>query len=432
MKALLAGVGRAIITPKLGTLLMGYPQLRISDNVLDDLTVTAMALRMDDTRTLVLSITTTVIGNELTDAIRSAVSSATGYGFYEINVCSWQVHSAPPTQTTWGWGDMDVDYCENILIPGCVAAAQAAIQEIGEVVVGVGTTVSDVGCNRRELTEDGTVILGQNPWGAYDPTMTAIRFLRNGKPYANIIHYGAHPTAIGATTDITRDWPGIMVDRVESVVGGMTLYLNGAVGDVGPRPGEGVTAHTGIEGMREVGYKAASDAIRACKSIIQFHPVELEVLIEDIKIARKPLPDKETALKMVIQAEKLRGDCTGPAEANYQYWKSVLDQYEHGFSAAAHKFCQTITCIGDVAIVPFPGEPFAEIVLRLRRHSPIQHTLSTSTSNGSIGYIVTQDALTRGGYEVDSCRSYSPYLLADNIDDVLVAENLRLLRKLNV
>ena len=432
MNILQAGVGRAIITPKLGTLLMGYPNLRVSDNVLDDLTVTALALRTDDSRTLILSITTTVIGNELTDAIRNAVSKATGYGFYEVNVCSWQVHSAPATQTTWGWGDMDRVYCENILIPGCVVAAQEAIKDIGEVVVGVGTTLSDVGCNRRELTEEGAVTLGQNPWGAYDPTMTAIRFLREGKPYANIIHYGAHPTAIGDTNDITRDWPGVMVDRVESVVGGMTLYLNGAVGDVGPRPSEGVTAHTGIEGMREVGYRAAADAIRACKSIIQFHPVELEVLVEDIKIARKPLPDRETAQEMVLQAEKLRGDCTGPAEANYQYWKSVLDQYENGFSSAAHKFCQTITRIGDVAIVPFPGEPFAEIVLRLRRHSPIQHTLSTSTSNGSIGYIVTQDALTRGGYEVESCRSYSPYLLADNIDDVLVAENLRLLRKLKV
>lgn len=430
MNRLQSGVGRAIITPKLGTLLMGYPNLRVSDNVLDDLTVTALALQSQDTRSLLLSITTTVIGNDLTDDIRKAVSEATGYDFYQVNVCSWQVHSAPPTQTTWGWGDMDHDFCNHVLIPGCVNAAKAAIADMGDVVVGVATTHSDVGCNRRELTEEGEVILGQNPWGAYDPTMTAIRFLRDGKPYANIIHYGAHPTAIGDTCDITRDWPGIMVDRVESVIGGMTLYLNGAVGDVGPRPGEGVTAHAGIEGMREVGYRAAADAIRACKGVVQFHPVDLEVLVEDIKIARKPLPEKETALTMLSQAEKERGDCKGPAEANYQYWKSVLNQYENGFSTAAHKFCQTITRIGDVAIVPFPGEPFAEIVLRLRRHSPIQHTLSVSTSNGSIGYIVTQDALTRGGYEVNSCRSYSPYLLADNIDDVLVAENLRLLRKL--
>ena len=108
MKTFQAGVGRAIITPKLGALLMGYPQLRVSDNILDDLTVTAMALQTEDARTLILSITTTVIGNELTDAIRTAVSSATGYGFYEINVCSWQVHSAPPTQTTWGWGEMEL------------------------------------------------------------------------------------------------------------------------------------------------------------------------------------------------------------------------------------------------------------------------------------------------------------------------------------
>ena len=66
----------------------------------------------------------------------------------------------------------------------------------------IGTTQSDVGCNRRQVLEDGRIALGQNPWCPYDPTMTAIRFVRDGKPYADILHYGAHPTAIGKMPDI--------------------------------------------------------------------------------------------------------------------------------------------------------------------------------------------------------------------------------------
>ena len=112
------------------------------------------------------------------------------------------------------------------------------------------------------------------------------------------------------------------------------------------------------------------------------------------------------------------------------YWKKVLEEYENNRVLAAKTYRQTITRIGQVAIVPFPGEPFAEIVLRLRKYSPIQHTLSISTANGSVGYIVTCDAYARGGYEVNVAKAFSPYLLAVNVDDVLIAENLRLLRKM--
>ncbi|MBE6884476.1 MAG: hypothetical protein E7487_07705 [Ruminococcaceae bacterium] len=427
MSLLKAGVGRADITPALGTPLMGYAPMRPAENILDNLTVTALALEAGDTRSLLLSITTTVIDYEITFAIRDAVKAATGYDTYEINVCAWQIHSGPATQTCWGWGDANRDFCYGILAPRCAEAAVAAIADLGDVEVGVGITQSDVGCNRRQVFEDGSVGLGQNPWGAYDPTMTAIRFMRDGKPYANIIHYGAHPTAIGKTPDVTRDWPGIMVDRVESVIGGTTLYLNGAVGDVGPRPGEGTTT-SNVEGMREVGYRAAADAIRACRSVKQFAPTDLEVIIEDIAIPYRPLADRATAAANMEEAAKHRGP--GLGEAEYVYWQKVMEEYDNNRVTSCGTHRQTITRIGNVAIVPFPGEPFAEIVLRLRNYSPIQHTLSTSTSNGSIGYIATRDSLHRGGYEVEVAKAFSPYILAENIDDVIIAENLRLLRKL--
>ncbi len=427
MTALKAGVGRADITPPLGTFLMGYAPMRPAENILDRLTVTALAMEAGDTRSIILSITTTVIDYEITDLIRSAVSRATGYDPLDINVCSWQVHSAPCTQTCWGWGEPDRPFCEGILAPGCAKAACEALADLGEVEIGVGTTQSDVGCNRRQVLEDGRVGLGQNPWGPYDPTMTAIRFVRDGRPYANILHYGAHPTAIGKTPDITRDWPGIMVDRVESVIGGMTLFLNGAVGDVGPRPGEGTTT-SNVEGMREVGYRAAADAIRACRGVKHFKPTELAVVKEDIAVPYRPLPSRETAEAAFAEAAKHRGP--GLGEAAYVHWQKVLEEYDRGSIRTCGTHHQTITRIGCAALVPFPGEPFAEIVLRLRAYSPFQHTLSLATSNGSIGYIATRDSLHRGGYEVEVAKAFSPYLLAENIDDVLITENLRLLRKL--
>ncbi|NLD87471.1 MAG: hypothetical protein GX633_04360, partial [Clostridiales bacterium] len=296
MNVMRAGVSRADITPPLGTMLMGYAPMRPAENVLDNLTVTALAMEQGDTRSILLSITATIIDNQITALIRSYVSKATGYDKQDINVCAWQTHSGPCTQTCWGWGVPNMDFCEGIMAPGCVKASLQAIKDMGEVKMGVATVQSDVGVNRRQILENGSVVLGQNPYGSYDPTMTAIRFIRNGKSYANIIHYGAHPTAIGKTPDISRDWPGIMVDRVDAVIGGTTLYFNGAVGDVGPRPGEGTTT-SNVEGMREVGYRAAADAIKACRQIRTFEETSLEVVKEDITMIYRPLPSLEEAKK---------------------------------------------------------------------------------------------------------------------------------------
>ena len=116
--------------------------------------------------------------------------------------------------------------------------------------------------------------------------------------------------------------------------------------------------------------------------------------------------------------------------AEYRHWRAVVAELTK--SPQTHKTIeQTITRIGPVAIVPFPGETFSEIVLRLRHASPIQHTLCASATNGSNGYLVTRESRPRGGYEVWVARAYGAYLLADNIDDVLVEENLKLLRTLD-
>jgi len=41
---------------------------------------------------------------------------------------------------------------------------------------------------------------------------------------------------------------------------------------------------------------------------------------------------------------------------------------------------------------------------------------------------VTREARARGGYEVWVMRAFSAYLLAENLDDVLVMENIQLLQ----
>ena len=93
------------------------------------------------------------------------------------------------------------------------------------------------------------------------------------------------------------------------------------------------------------------------------------------------------------------------------------------------EYVQTIMRIGPLAIIPFPGELFSGISLRLRKLSPFAYTLCASVSNGYFTYIPTQEALHRKGYEIWMAKAYNGYGLADDIDDKLIEQNLKLLRK---
>lgn len=426
--ALEAGVARTDITPPTGTILMGYAPRR-STAVHDPLTATALVLRYGTEKTAIISITTTIIDDEEVDRIRTGVNQATGIDIDKITVCSCQIHSGPATQTCYGWDDRNDAYCQGILEPAVIQAVQKADQSVQSVKIGFASGSSLAGINRRQVTEQGSIVLGQNPWGPYDPEMTVIRLVTDEqKPLANIIHFGAHPTSIGATGDITRDWPGIMIDRVEQVTGGVTMFINGAVGDVGPRLSNGRTTGD-LQQMIEVGNRAAFDAVSICRHITEFRSLDLEIMIGRIRLPYRPLPSLETAQVNLRKSESHK-DQPGLGKAEYSYWQRVIREYELGIIQTEKLRFQTITRLGPIVFVPFSGEPFAEIVLRMRQYSPYAYTLCLSTTNGSDGYIPTRDSLHRGGYEVEVAKAFSAYILAEDIDDVLISENLQLIRSL--
>jgi hypothetical protein len=407
---------------------MGYAPRR-STAVHDSLTATALVLKYGAEKTAIISITTTIIDDEEVERIRAGVNQATGIDHDRITICSCQIHSGPATQTCYGWDDRNDAYCQEILEPAVIYAVQKADQSLQSVKIGIASGCSLAGINRRQVTEQGSIVLGQNPWGPYDPEMTVIRLVTDDfKPMANVVHFGAHPTSIGATGDITRDWPGIMIDRLEQVTGGVTLFLNGAVGDVGPRLSNGKTTGD-LQQMIEVGNRAAFDAVSICRRISEFRQMDLEILIGRIRLPYRPLPSLEMAKDMLSQSES-RKDQPGLGKAEYSYWQRVIQEYTSGNIKSEKIRTQTITRLGPIVLVPFSGEPFAEIVLRMRQYSPYAHTLCLSTTNGSDGYIPTRDSLHRGGYEVEVAKAFSAYILAENIDDVLISENLQLIRSL--
>jgi hypothetical protein len=424
-----AGVARRDITPPLGSPLMGYPNAeRVATSVRDGLNVTALALEQDGRRGVILSFDLCVPDDDTVARLRAGIADRTGIPPLHTTVCYTQTHSGPNTQTAWGWCDRDNAYL-GTMIPRAIDAAAEAVANLQPIQVGIGTTRSEVGINRRAIREDHSVALGTNPWGPYDPTMTVLRFeSAPAQPLATLIHYGAHPTVFdGSTRAISRDWPGVMIDRVEHLSKAPAMFINGAVGDVAPRSNTMSAVGDGEAALQEVGTRAAMDAMRAFREVREFRGLDLGFLTGAFTLPYRPLAGLDEARRKVAEYEP-RKSTYGAPRCEYLHWSAVVAEHQKAAAPAGKVYQQTITTLGPIALVPFPGEVFSETVLRLRQSSPYQHTLCASTSNGSNGYFPTRESLHRGGYEVWVAKAFGPRILAENIDDVLFEENLRLLR----
>lgn len=425
-----AGVGRRVITPPLGTALYGYPNVRYAESVHDDLKVTAFAFEQGETKAILVTADICTFGIEESAMLRRKISEETGVPFENITLSAIHTHSGPCTRESVGWGARNDEYIENILNPQTVDACRDAVASLRDALMGVGVTDSEVGINRRQLTVDGEIILGQNPWGIFSKKMTVISFIGvDGVGIGAMVHYGAHCTACGAGTEITRDWAGGMCDTLEMECGMPVAFFGGQSGDTGPRISNGKTIGN-IKYVEQLGALAGIDATRAYKSIKEYREPDLRAVTDKVTIPYAPLMPYEEA-KAKLEAI---GDTTNlvgrPKKAAGKY-RDVMAIYENGEPIQqALEYDVTLFSLGEVTFSPFPFEVFSEIAIRIDAHAPFAHNLILNNTNGALAYFPTKSEIPLGGYEVFMFNHFSTYILADGADTIVVKEYLRILEKL--
>ena len=430
---LFAGASRADITPEVGGMLYGYNDSTYSTSLHDRLELKALALKSGDQAVLMLSVTVAEFGTAAAMQLRQTVSAAVGIAPEYILVSTTHTHSAPNVSGMSGWGDVDRPYLEGIMIPAAVRACTEALSALVPVEFAIACGESTIGVNRREIDEYGNASFGQNPWACQDKTMTIIRF-RNTETKQGVfqmIHYGCHGTAAGNNHEISRDWIGIMTDRMETETGIMTGFWNGCVGDVGPRIANGYTTGD-ISHVEELGGHAALDAIRIARQFayVPYERAALTVHAEDIALPLRPMTPRDE-VEAYMASHDRDGHYVNLDGLVHAYMCAVSDLYEAGETLPAAKLLPVcVVMLGDAAaFCPTPYEMFSEICLRLRDYSPVRHTLAVSLTNGYEAYLPSQGELCRGGYEVGCFRFGSAAALGDNTDTVLIGHFLRILRK---
>ena len=427
----LAGAAKEITTPPVGTLLYGYRPDLASTAVNDDLSVTALAMSQNNKTALMLTAEIGDIQTELCKKLAEKIAEECKIPKEHILISSTHTHSAPNLSGVVGWGDINMEYYENIFEPAAIKASKKALSALAPCEIAYGVKQSKVGINRRVQLPHGEIGLGQNPHACYDPNMTVAVF-RNAetkKGILNLVHYGCHGTSAGLATEITRDWSGIMIDRLEKETHTLTAFWNGAIGDVGPRLTNGETTGN-LSYTKELGGVAAQDAIEAYNSKGGFHAGSLEIFADKVSLPRKKMPSLETIENKLAEYSDPES-LINIQRLEYEHYKESYEHLRNGGSPVSDnfEFAQTIVSIGDAVFIPFPFEMFSEISMRLREYTSYPYTLSLSCTNGYNVYLPSEDQLCRGGYEVGCFMYGNLFPLADNTDQHIINENLRILRE---
>ncbi|MCK4283581.1 MAG: hypothetical protein KAX44_04620 [Candidatus Brocadiae bacterium] len=367
MAAFRVGHGRACITPPLGIKMMGYAhRTEGAQDIHDDLFVNAVALEANGQKVLLLAHDLCFFDLPLAAEIKSAIEDNTGLAPECVLLNTSHTHAGP---RVGAWHDQEGDeQYERSIIAKSVAAAGTALAEATESAFLAGSAPVDIGCNRREMTPEGKVILGVNSDGQRLPEMTVWRFTRPDPPDIVVFSTAMHGTTLGGDNlSITAEWMGAAVRQLEAQIPDVRcVFLQGFGADQNP-----YRENTSLELVEQHGRTAAAAVMQALEGMRELNPTPLVCRMREVPL---PLLDDES-----------------------KTWPLPL----HGIR------------IGDALLVGLGCEAFVEYAVHGRRVSPAEETLVLGYTDGSVGYLPTADAYKTGGYETVANRHFpvgSPFV----------------------
>ncbi len=383
-----AGVGRATITPPLGTWLCGFGNREHGcDAILDDLYATSLVLATGETAIAIVSCDVCGLPSQQVAALRALIAERTGIPGSNVLINTSHTHSGPFTSIHDDMSDHERAYSTTLVhaIAGSVELAQSNL-EACRVTHGAGSVAVNV--NRREMRSSGGMVLGENARGALD---TAVQLLRvdtdEGEPLAALVHYACHPVVLFPPSHaVSADFVGVARGLFEAASGATMLFLQGACGNINPigQRAEidmqerlwGVGSALGAEALKVYSLSGLHSAFGEAAPLAPVLGAAHETLALDLQAPGEPPPTFRTRTPAL------------------RYWTPPLvGENQVEFEVQALR-------IGDVALVGGAGEVFIELAQAVQERSPFAHTMYLGYTNGDIGYIPTAAAYPEGGYEV--------------------------------
>jgi hypothetical protein len=230
----------------------------------------------------------------------------------------------------------------------------------------------EIGHNRRFVRADGSVrMLWANPTriSTY-PVDSEVLVLRidddSGGTRGILVGYSCHPVVFGPDNLLySADFPGAMASFVRGELSGepVVAFVQGAPGDINPFLDKRELTEGAVQSRIEVGEKLGREVLRVAQAI-------------------ETRPSPESSIEAVRETMTFRSRAQPSAE--------TIDGD------------LTVLLLDDrYAFVGFPGEPFVEFQLELKRWSDFDAAFFMGYTNGYVRYFPTIRAAVEGGYGAD-------------------------------
>ena len=459
-----AGFARVDITPPLGSYMPGYFKERYAKEILDPLQINMVAFSDGKTTALVAQYDTEAICDAVADRMRDAIVKATGVNRDAILLHASHTHDGGNLAArTVKKGDdapklaeIDRIYIDMAVTRSADAAAEA-IRDLKPAKLSFGRSEAKrISFGRRYLMKSGKVQTnpGTNnpdivrPVGTADETVQVLRIDREGGLPVCVINFQTHPDVVGGET-ITADWPGLTRTVFEAATLGNSLcvVINGTQGDVNhcnvmPRPGEmnGLkrdfdAVDRGYDHAWHMANVLASSALSVWMKCAPLESGDIRFATSLVRVpAQKAKPGDKKGLEWAREVWALH-EAGKDAEISKKYGCYEMELTTEVARAGRivrmeshpdfHELPLTSFSIGgSVAFGGFPGEPFNDIGVEVRKASPFTLTILSCLTNGSRGYFPFSASYKEDGYESAS----SPF--GPSVADDLINGETELLRSL--
>ncbi len=210
-------------------------------------------------------------------------------------------------------------------------------------------------------------------------TVVRIEDLKH-QPIAHLVNFAAHPTFLSSRDRrFSADYPGALAGVVEKELGGMCLFLQGASGDLAPRPDP-------METYQSFGVKLGRAVIDASPKILCKAPAAaFQVRQRDFVFAKRI--DVGHPLMQVF--------------FSYAFFPALVQFYEREYRDGIRPTLTTFLWSDQLALVGGSGEFFCQHAVRLHERSRLEHVLFLGYCNDYHQYFPTIEGAAEGGYGGD-------------------------------
>jgi hypothetical protein len=412
--ALCVGLARAVITPPPGVALAGYFSPRYNRGVLDDLSVRVCLFRQGKLTAGIVQFDLCEIPGPLYEIMRSRFNAVeAGLGDRLMMVAS-HTHTGPEMRAA---RDALHEHALAFIVDQAEAAVKTALWRFVPVELRAVSIINNpLAYNRRYWMADGRVVTNPGklnpaivrPEGPVDREVHVVLLMAHGYPAGMIVNVANHTDTIGVDR-VSADWPGFLEYSLQAALGCQlpVLTLVAPAGNINHFDVTSAQGQTCYEEARRIGEGYAGIILRALEDVAPVPPAPLAFTRETFALHKRTIPaaDLRRAKALLAKGEEPEGvytseDLARGLPAVLRFFAEQLVTFAKREGGSTVEFPLMALRLGkDTAIVSLPGEPFAEIGMGIRLHSPFPRTLLASNANGQAGYIVMDECFERGGYE---------------------------------